>query len=820
MKISLSWLRQYVQIDINPSQVADLLTNIGLEVEGQTVVEMIKGGLKGLLIGEVISCQRHPNADKLSLTTVKIAEDKILSVVCGAPNVAAGQKVVVATENTTVFPTVGEPFTIKKSKVRGEVSEAMICAQDEIGLGQSHEGILVLPADAPVGMTFAEYQKLESDIVWDINLTPNRCDAMGHFGVAFDLAAAMQIQLQTTAKAQLADVAAFAELPNSKNLSISVLVSNAQQCPRYAGICIENVSVQPSPQWLQKRLIALGLNPINNIVDISNFVLHELGQPLHVFDYQTIANQQLIVQTLPTATKFKTLDGTERSLHADDLMICDGENRPLCMAGIFGGELSGVKAHTKNIFIEVAHFHPTQIRRSSMRHNLRTDAATRFEKTTDINQILYALQRAALLIITSAGGSLASDLLDFYPQPVAKVQVKLYFANVSRLLGLTIPKIELKAILVALHMDILSETETELLLAIPSNKADVNREADVIEEILRIYGYNRVETPATLSSILSFETRPNLVKVKNIVADMFANVGFHEIMATSMTKSAYFKQNLPALVPELVYVNNTANQHLDIMRADMVFSGLEIIAHNQNRQNSELRLYEFGKTYQQKGEKKYQESQHLALFMTGATFASNWLRQTAQATDFFHLKSAIELLFQRLGITASAYQQQNLTEESELFAFGLQYGRGKQLIVQFGQLKKSIQRAFGIKNPVFYADFHWEVLLKMIEKQKIGFKSLPKFPAVRRDLALLVDKSQKFAQIEEIANKTAKKLLKEIYLFDHFESEAYDAMGKKSYAVSFLFQDEQKTLKDADIDAVMSQLIAQLDKQIQATVRK
>ncbi len=820
MKISLSWLRQYVQIDITPAEVADLLTNIGLEVEGETVVEMIKGGLKGLLIGEVLTCQRHPNADKLSLTTVKVAEDKILSIVCGAPNVAAGQKVVVATEGCTVHPTEGEPFTIKKGKIRGEASEGMICAEDEIGLGKSHDGILILPADAPVGKLFAEYQKLESDLVWDINLTPNRCDAMGHYGVAFDLAAAMQIQLQKSPKAQRADVSAFAQLPSTNNLPISIDIKDANQCPRYAGICIENVSVQPSPKWLQNRLIALGLNPINNIVDVTNFVLHELGQPLHAFDYEAIAGQKITVQTLAAATKFKTLDGVERSLHADDLMICDGTNAPLCMAGVFGGEHSGVKASTKNIFLEIAHFNPIQIRKSSMRHNLRTDAATRFEKTTDINQISYALQRAALLIIETAGGNLASPLLDFYPVPLAKVQVQLSYYNVNRLLGLTIPPSELKAILAALDMDILSETETGLLLAVPTNKADVNREADVIEEILRIYGYNRVETPTTLSSILSFEARPNPVKVKNLIADMLASAGFNEMMATSMCKSAYFKQMMPSTEAELVYVNNTSNQHLDIMRADMIFSGLEVIAHNQNRQNSDLRLYEFGKTYHQKGEKKYQEQQHLSLFMTGATFATNWLQKEAKMSDFFHLKSAVELVLQRLGIAAGSYQQQNLPEDNELFAFGLNFGRGKQPIVQFGQVKKSILVEMGIKNPVFYADFNWDNLLKMIEKQKIGFKSLPKFPVVRRDLALVVDKNQKFAQIEEIANKTAKKLLKEIHLFDHFENETYQAQGKKSYAVSFLFQDEQKTLRDADIDALMSQLIAQFEKQLQAVVRK
>lgn len=820
MKISLNWLRQYADIVLTDAEIADLLTDIGLEVEGTTQVESIRGGLRGLVIGEVMTCQKHPNADKLSLTTVNIGNERLLNIVCGAPNVAAGQKVVVATEGATLYPSEGEPFTIKKGKIRGEASEGMLCAEDEIGLGKSHDGIMVLAADAPVGEPYAQYIGVTTDTVLDINLTPNRSDAMGHLGVAFDVAAAVQIQKQQANQFRKPDVGAFANLVNTNALPMQVTVADAKSCPRYTGICIKGVRVGASPTWLQNRLKSIGATPINNIVDITNFVLHTLGQPLHAFDYDAIGGQKIVVQTLAQGTKFTTLDGTERTLHADDLMICNGAGDGLCIAGVFGGQHSGVKETTTNIFLESAHFNPTQIRRTSMRHNLRTDAATRFEKTTDANQTLYALQCAVLLILELAGGEVASPVIDLYPAPVERVNVSLLYSNIDRLLGLQIPHHDIQQILGALDMEILKESKDGVVVSIPTNKIDVTREADVIEEILRIYGYNRIETPKMLSSVLSFEQKPNPIRVKNTISDLLASNGFNEMMATSMTQSAYFKNLLPVAESELVYVNNTSNQHLDVMRPTMLLSGLEAIIHNQNRQHSDLKLFEFGKIYTQPAPQQYSEVQHLAMFLTGEQSPSNWLQKNTATVNFYTLKAFVELILQRLGIAAGSYQTTPIADDNATWVYGLSYHRGKQNLVSFGRVQPSITVGMDIKQAVFYADFQWETILKIIEKNKIQFRSLPKFPSVRRDLAMVVDKQVKFAQILEIAQKQGKKLLKETTLFDVFDDAKYVGEGKKSYAVSFVFQDEEKTLRDQDIEGVMGQLMNALEQQVQAVIRK
>lgn len=823
MKISYNWLKEYVDIAISPAAVSDLLTNIGLEVEGETIFERVRGGLRGLVVGEVLTCERHPNADKLSLTTVSVGAAEALQIVCGAPNVAAGQKVVVATEGTQLYPADGEPFVIKKGKIRGEASMGMICAEDEIGMGESHAGIIVLPADAPVGQPYADYVGLSSDIVWDINLTPNRADATNHIGVAFDLAAAMQIQQAQKPNFRRPAVVDFGKIAKATALPIDVQIIDNEGCSRYTGLVMSGVKVGASPAWLQERLKAIGINPTNNIVDITNFVLHETGQPLHAFDYAQISGAKVQVQTLAEGTAFTTLDGTERKLNAADLMICDGNGAPLCIAGVFGGKNSGVSEETTTIFLESAFFQPTQVRRTSLRHQLRTDAATRFEKTTDINQTLYALQRAALLIAEIAGGQVASNIVDIYPKVVDNPTVQLSYKNISRLLGVQIPAAEVQQILVALEMRILHENSEGVLISVPTNKVDVSREADVIEEILRIYGYNRIESPTTVSSVLAFSTRPNSPKVKNLVADALSARGFAEMMATSMTKSSYFANT--ALAEKLVFVNNTSNQHLDVMRPTMIYSGLEAIAHNQNRQNPNLKLYEFGKTYTQfsQNEKlQYQEEQHLSVFMTGDFAPQSWLQTQAAPTNFYHLKNTTEFILQRLGLNPQDLQAHIIAQgdENATFAYGLSLQRGKQIVAQFGRLQPALSQALSIRQAVFFADIHWDTVLKMIEKNKIQYQALPKYPAVRRDLAIVLDSHTPFAKVAEIAQKQAKKLLKDISLFDVFEDKEKVGEGKKSYAVSFLFQDNEKTLRDQDIEKIIGDIINALDKQLQANIRK
>ncbi len=833
MKISLQWLGDYLDLPTSEEETAEILTNIGLEVEGTSSVERVRGGLKGLVIGEVLECERHPNADKLSLTRVRVsAEGEPLQIVCGAPNVAKGQKVVVATEGTKLYPMEGEPFVIKKGKIRGESSEGMICAEDEIGLGTGHAGIMVLAADAPVGAAFADFVGMQSDTVWDINLTPNRSDAHSHIGVAFDLAAALQIQKDANPKFRRPDVAKFSELLKGKtqNLPIEISVLDANQCARYAGIIISGLRVAPSPDWLQQRLRAIGLSPINNIVDITNFVLHELGQPLHAFDYDKIETQSIRVQTLAEGTAFTTLDGQTRKLSGEDLMICDGKNTPLCIAGVFGGKDSGVTESTTTIFLESAFFNPTQVRRTSLRHQLRTDAAARFEKTVDIQQVVYALQRAALLLCEIAGGSIASELIDRYPQSVERRQVQLDYAQVQKLIGVKIESSEIQRILAALDMQILRETKEGVLLNVPTNKTDVTRPADVIEEILRIYGYNRVPTPDTLSSVLAFAPRPNPVSVQNGISDMLSARGFMEMMATSMTRSQYFVSEAGGkcgIKPQqLVYVNNTSNQQLDIMRPSMLYSGLEAIAHNQNRQNPNLRLYEFGKTYLQTTEtdkpSKYSEEKHLSIFLTGEYAAAHWLQNPAPATNFFHLKNSVETVFARLGIDSSQLQQQvvSTSDEDPIFAYALRLTRGKQIIAQLGRVHPTHTQALDIRQAVFFADLHWEALLQMLQKQKIQYQPLPKYPSVRRDLALVLDQKVAFSQVQTIATQKAKKLLRSLSLFDVFADEQKIGVGKKSYAISLVFQDTEKTLRDEDTEKLMQQITQALEQQLSATIRR
>ncbi|MFK7808047.1 MAG: phenylalanine--tRNA ligase subunit beta [Saprospiraceae bacterium] len=814
MNISLNWLKDYLSVDLPPEQIGEILTSTGLEVEGMEEIESIKGGLEGVVIGHVKTCGKHPNADRLSLTTVDVGTGEDLQIVCGAPNVAAGQKVLVATIGTKLYDKEGGSFTIKKGKMRGEVSEGMICAEDELGLGESHDGIMVLPEATTVGQTAKEYFNIESDIVYEIGLTPNRSDATNHIGVAKDLAAALKINHAHNGQVKVPEVTEFAV--DNNTLTIPVEVENKEACPRYAGVSISNVTVGTSPDWLQKRLNAIGVRPINNIVDVTNFVLHEFGQPLHAFDFDKIEGRKVIVRSLPTGTVFNSLDEVERKLHEEDLMICDGNSNGMCIAGVFGGINSGVIDATKNIFLESACFDAKTIRKTSTRHLLRTDAATTFEKGVDPNITIKALKRAALLIKELAGGEIASEIVDIYPNPVEKHQVEVSYKNVNRLIGTDIPKEKTQAILAALEIDILNDDGEKFTVAIPTNKVDVLREADVIEEILRIYGFDQVPLSGHIKMAVIPTKQPEAHKVRNTVGTMLAAKGFNEIMALSLTQEKYFDELYPVAKEELVYVNNTSNIHLNIMRPTMLLGGLESVLHNQNRKQADLRLFEFGRSYKKLDEENFEETEHLSVWMSGQSLPESWMNKDKNEVTYYNLKSLVQQVLDRMG--ASAYQQTAINEGD--FSYGMRYHRGAQVLVEFGEVKKSILKGMGIKRNVFYADFNWESLMKVVKKQKIGFVPLSKFPTVRRDLALVIENSVNFEDIAAIARKTGKKLLKEVNLFDVYKNEEQVGKGKKSYAVSFLFEDPSKTLKDKEVDKIMQQLIRSYEEKVGAIIRK
>jgi phenylalanyl-tRNA synthetase beta chain len=814
MIISLNWLNDYIDIHLEPEKIGEILTELGLELEGMEVSESIKGGLQGVLTGLVTDCQKHPNADKLSLTKVDVGSGQRLSIVCGAPNVATGQKVLVATVGTTLYPTGSDtPLLIKKAKVRGEDSEGMICAADELGMGTDHSGILVLPIDTPIGLPASTYFNLQQDISFEIGLTPNRSDATNHIGVARDLAAMLRINYGHQGELRMPDISAF---HISDSLSpIAVTISNPSACPRYSGVCIKDVQVGPSPDWLKNRLAAIGVRSINNVVDITNFVLHELGQPLHAFDYDAITNQHIIVQTLPQNTPFLALDGSTRNLHPEDLMICDGLEQGLCMGGVFGGLHSGVTDQTRHIFLESAHFNPGFIRRSSMRHNLRTDAAKIFEKGSDPNITVYALQRAALLICDIAGGKIASDIVDVYPNPLSPKEVSLRYDHISRLTGVDIPKHELFDILDALDMPRIHETAAGFTVQVPTNKADVLREADVIEEILRIYGFNKVAVPKQIRTAATQAPKPDPFKMKNAAADFLSAAGFHEMMALSLTESRYYKDFLPAFAEEeLVFIQNTSNVNLDIMRPDMLFSALEATLHNQNRQQHVVKLFEFGKTYRRQAE-QILEQNHLSLIIAGNRYPESWLEKDRQA-DMFTLKAFCVNILQRFG--AGNYQES--ASANAALSPGVRYHRGEKTLAEIGKVSGSITKAMGIRGEVFFADIRWDALMESVAKQKIAFSELNKFPTVRRDLALIVENSVKFSDIAAIAGKTGKGLIKAVNLFDVYQHDQTLGVGKKSCAVSFLFEDPAKTLQDKDVEKIMDQLIQTYEAKLGALIRR
>ena len=811
MKVSLNWLKSYLDTDKTPEELSVILTDIGLEVEGMEEVESVPGGLKGLLIGEVKTCIQHPNADKLSLTTVDVGVEEDLQIVCGAPNVAAGQKVVVATVGTMLYPSDGEPFKIKKGKIRGEVSMGMICAEDEIGLGKGHDGIMVLPEDVAPGTEASSYFDLESDIVYEIGLTPNRSDATCHMGVAKDLVASLQINAGYEKAVILPDVSGFEEGAADP---ISITIEHEEACPRYAGLVIEGLQVKESPEWLKQRLNSIGIKSTNNIVDVTNFILHDMGQPLHAFDLDKISGGAIRVKTLAAGTEFIALDESKIKLRANDLMICDANDKGMCIAGVYGGLDSGVSNGTTRIFLESAHFDAGFVRVSSMKHNLRTDAAKVFEKGSDPNIVLYALKKAAMLIQEVAGGTISSKIFDHYPSLVEPKEVSLKYSYINSLIGTNIPVDEMHKIMGALEMEIVNRAADGFTVKIPTNKSDVTRPADVVEEILRIYGLNNVPVPQDFKMAINVGKNPDPRKVQREVSSVLVGNGFNEIMGVSLKQSEVYKSVLPYTDEQLVYVNNTSNVTHDIMRPDMLLSGLMSIEHNQNRQNADLKFFEFGRSYLRE-EDQFLEKQHLSLFMTGMRWNESWLNTEKKKVDAFSLKAIVDSILDRFGL--SNLQQVQFSDER--FAYAMRYHRGPQVLVEFGQVSPKIAKSMGIKADVFYADLNWKALLKTLKKQKIHFEQMSKFPAVRRDLALVVENAVKFSDIVQIAKRQGKKLLKSVNLFDVYRSADQLGEDKKSYAVSFVFEDTSKTLKDKEITKIMDALMKEYQSKLSAQIR-
>jgi len=806
MKISYSWLKTLINIDLTPQQIDEYLTSSGLEVEGIEAFEMIKGGLNGIVIGEVVEKEKHPDADKLSITKVNIGETELLNIVCGAPNVEAGQKVLVATVGAKLYPTTGEPFEIKKSKIRGQVSEGMICAEDEIGLGTSHDGILILPNDAIVGTPAARYFNLQEDAVLEIGLTPNRADAASHYGVARDLAAILNCKKNTDSyQAHLHNIF---ELPEASNLNkIEVTIENKEACQRYSGLVISGITVKESPSWIKNYLLAIGLRPINNIVDITNFVMHDLGQPLHAFDFDKITGSKISVKTGLAGTKFTTLDGTERTLFENDLMICN-ETEPMCLAGVFGGLTSGVTESTTSIFLEAAYFNPAFVRKSSKQHGLKTDSSFRFERGTDPDMTIIALKRAAALIFETAGGVLSMDLIDVYPNVLEPFQIAFSYHNCNKLIGKEIEKNTIKHIITSLGITIQQEGGETLLLSVPQYKTDVTREADVIEEVMRIYGYNNVEESSQIKFTANFADREKMTSAENTTANLLANSGFNEIMGLSLTKENYYNPETP-----LVKVLNPLSADLNVMRNSMLFGGLESLSYNINRKQADLKFFEFGKTYQAiDADFKYAETKHLTLFVTGRKYTENPYGENNKV-DFNYVKACVEAVLHKLSIPFKVTDLEHAD-----FNYGLSFVFKNKNLANFGLVNKSICKKMDINADVFYADFNWDNVLSLVGKTKLEFKDISKFPSVRRDLALLLDKKIMYKELEEIAFNTERKLLKTVNLFDIYEGDKLEA-GKKSYALSFNLQDDEATLNDKQIENVMQKLIKTYTEKVGAIIR-
>jgi phenylalanyl-tRNA synthetase beta chain len=807
MKISYNWLKQFIKIDLKSEETASLLTDLGLEVEVVEKYQSVRGGLEGVVVGHVLTCEKHPDADRLSITTVDLGDGNPVQIVCGASNVAKGQKVPVATIGTKLFDKEGVEFEIKKGKIRGQESHGMICAEDELGLGTSHDGIMILDASLKPGTPAAKVFNVENDEVFEIGLTPNRADAMSHYGVARDLRASL---LQKNSSIELITPTVSTFRIDKRTLKIDVDVKDNKLAPRYCGVTISGITVKSSPTWLQNRLKAIGLTPKNNIVDVTNYILHDLGQPLHAFDASKI-NGKIIVKTVEAGTKFVTLDDVERTLHEEDLMICD-EKGPLCIAGVFGGKESGVTETTNSIFLESAYFNPVSVRKSAKRHALNTDASFRFERGIDANITEFALKRAALLIKEIAGGEITSDIVDIYPKKIEDFPVFLNFDKTAKLIGQELPKETIKKILASLDIKVNSVTDAGLGLIIPSYRVDVQREVDVIEEILRVYGYNNINFTKKLNATVANSARTEDYKVQNIVAIQLNSLGFHEMMANSLTSPDYIKLSEMLKEEYNVMMLNPLSNDLSAMRQSLLFSGLEAVSYNINRRNSDLKLFEFGKTYH-KIPSGYNEPKHLTLFLTGNRVAESWTT-AEKPSDFFLFKGYVNSVLNRIGIC----KIESKPVASDVFAEGMAIASGNDILVEFGTVKKSILKHFDIKQEVFFADFNWNLILKSINN-KIKFTDIPKYPEVRRDLALLVDTTIAFDAIYNIARQTEKGLLKDINLFDVYEGKNLPE-GKKSYAVSFTLQDNSKTLTDEQIDKIMSKLQKNLENEVGASLRQ
>ena len=808
MKISYNWLKQFIKIDWTAQKTSELLTDLGLEVEGLAPFQSIKGGLQGIVVGQVLTCEQHPNADRLKITTINIGTEDPLAIVCGAPNVAVGQKVAVATIGTTLYTTDGEAWTIKKGKIRGEESHGMLCAEDELGLGASHDGIMILDDSLEIGSALAKHYDIEDDLVFEIGLTPNRADAMSHFGTARDVMAGLS-QHGINAKIISPSVTAFHV--DNRSLKIDVVMEDKLRAPRYCGLTISNVTVKDSPKWLQNRLKSIGLSPINNVVDATNYVLHDLGQPLHAFDADRISGKKIIVKTLEAGTKFITLDGVERTLHKDDLMICDTE-KPLCIAGVFGGKNSGVSNETNSIFLEAAYFNPVSIRKTAKRHALNTDASFRFERGIDPNITKYALKRAALLITEIAGGKISSDLIDEYPNKIEDSQVFLSFENTNKLIGEELPKETIKGILSALEIKVNNITESGLGLTIPAYRNDVQREVDVIEEILRVYGYNNIGITNKLNASISNTSKFESYKIENIIANQLVGHGFYEIMSNSLTTDNYTTFSEQLKPAHDVQILNPLSTDLSVMRQSLIFSGLEAIAFNINRQQSDLKLFEFGKTYHN-FEANKEEHNHLTVFVTGNKAEKRWNSEETNV-DYFYLKGLVTAVFERLGIQ----KLKTSPLSNDVFSEGQQLSVGKNSVVEFGSLKPAVLKSFGISQSVFCANFNWDNLLKVINQQAIKFKSISKYPEVKRDFSLLINEDITFETLYKLAKQTENNFLKDINLFDVYTGDKL-AKGKKSYAISFTLQDKNKTLNDVQIDKIMSKIQKRFESELGAELR-
>lgn len=819
MNISYNWLKQYIDIETPAQDLAKILTSIGLEVGAVEEFESVKGSLSGLVVGEVLSCENHENSDHLHVTKVNVGDGEDLQIVCGAPNVAKGQKVIVATVGTKLYTASGEEFVIKRSKIRGVESLGMICAEDEIGVGTSHDGIIVLPSETKVGTPAREIFNVSSDTIIEVDITPNRADAASHFGVARDIAAYFAAKGENV-NLRKPSVENFKIDDNA--LPIAVSVENAQACPRYSGVSLSGVKVQESPDWLKTYLNAIGIRPINNIVDATNYVLHAFGQPMHAFDADEISGGKVIVKNLPKDTPFTTLDGEERKLRAEDLMICNAEEG-MCIAGVFGGKKSGVSEKTTKIFLESAYFNPVCVRKTARAHGLNTDASFRYERGCDPNITIYALKFAANLIKEIAGGKISSEIFDFYPEKIQPFEVNLKYEKINSLIGVEIEKTVVKRILNGLEIEIKSESETDLQLLVPNYRVDVQRDVDVIEDILRIYGYNQIPMTSSVKSSISYSKTPDSHKLQNLISEQLTASGFREILNNSLTKASYYAENQSFPIEKSVKILNPLGVDLSLLRQTLLFGGLESIARNRNYKNFNLKFYEFGNCYYFDAEKRnpeialapFSEDFHLALWICGNKEAQSWSAKE-EKTSFFQLKTYVENILKRAGAVGKYAQE---TVANDIFSQGVEVkNRSGKTLATFGVVNFKLLKNFDIDTEVFFADINWTSLLKEIKSYKMNFAEISKFPEVRRDLALLIDKNVTFAQIENVAKESEKKLLKSVNLFDVYEGKNLPE-GKKSYAVSFILKDEEKTLKDAQIEAIMQKIIKNLTEKLGASLR-